>query len=77
MLELQKRNEKLLQIGFENLKGDIKVNKSFKNGIPITNISINLKNIFLEDIDFVISELAKHKEFLGFEFNNSLKHLKT
>ncbi|WP_367752671.1 hypothetical protein [Flavobacterium sp. WC2430] len=77
MLVKQKRQESLLELGFEDLKGKITLNKSFKNGVPITSLSINLKNVFLEDVDFIISELSKHKEILGLEFNKSIEYLRS
>ena len=77
MLVKQKRQESLLELGFEDLKGKITLNKSFKNGIPITSLSINLKNVFSEDVDFIISELSKHKEILGLEFNKSVEYLRS
>ncbi|MBP6038573.1 MAG: hypothetical protein KA523_00075 [Flavobacterium sp.] len=76
MLVKQKRQELLLELGFEDLKGKITLNKSFKNGVPIISLSINLKNVFLEDVDFIISELSKHKEILGLEFNKSLEYVR-
>jgi hypothetical protein len=77
MLVKQKRQESLLEVGFEELKGKISLKKSFKNGVPITSLSINLKNIFLEDVDFIISELSKHKEFLSLESNKSIEYLRS
>ena len=77
MLVKRKRQESLLELGFEDLKGEITLKKSFKNGVPITSLSINLKNVFLEDVDFIISELAKHKEILSLEFKKSVEYVRS
>lgn len=58
--------------GFKDLGGVIELNKSFKKGTPITTLSINIKNICLEDIDIVISELEKQKVFLSQYKNKEL-----
>lgn len=76
IMSKQKRNTQLLQIGCKELKGQIKIVKGFSNGVPVTSISINLKNIFIEDVDFIVAELVKNKELLGSEMNETLKYFK-
>ena len=73
----QKRNTQLLEIGFKELKGQVRIVKSFQKGIPITSISVDLRNVFLEDVDFIVSELIKHKEFLGSEMTKTFDYLKS
>jgi hypothetical protein len=57
----QKRNTQLLQIGYKELKGQIKNSKRFSNVVPITSITFNIKNIFIEDVNFIVAAIFKNK----------------
>ena len=72
----QKRNTQLLQIGYKELKGQIKNSKRFSNVVPITSITFNIKNIFIEDVNFIVAAIFKNKVLLGSEMNETLNYFK-
>lgn len=75
MSEIKKRNEQLVPLGFENVSGAITLVKSYKDGIAITSVSINLQNVFAQDIDWLITELQKQKEVLAAELKSTFSQL--
>ncbi len=75
MSTLKTRKKEFSELGMKPLNGQIKVVKDF-NIIQFTSLSIHLDNIFLEDIDFVISELNFHKDELKNDMIKSINIIK-